>query len=274
MNIRKVYGLFFSPTGNTETVVKTCTNQTGKELNVTIEYVDFTSPQQRNMEYSFSSDDFVIIGIPVYAGRIPNKLLPFIQTKLKGNKTLVMPVVTYGNRSFDNALKELSNELTAHGFYSIAALAVPCEHAFSSRIATNRPNKDDLKCLESFVEEVVMKLKTSKNLPASLSIPGDDIIDAYYTPLGIDGKPAKFLKAKPKTKVESCTSCGICTNNCPMGAISFDNFIDVPGTCIKCQACIKKCPTHAKYFDDEAFLSHVKMLEQNYKRRLDIQCFY
>ena len=26
--------------------------------------------------------------------------------------------------------------------------------------------------------------------------------------------------------------------------------------------------------DDEAFLSHVKMLEQNYKRRLDIQCFY
>ena len=59
-----------------------------------------------------------------------------------------------------------------------------------------------------------------------------------------------------------------------MGAISFDNFIDVPGTCIKCQACIKKCPTHAKYFDDEAFLSHVKMLEQNYKRRLDIQCFY
>ena len=92
MNVRKVYGLYFSPTGNTETVVKACTNNIGKVLNITVEYIDFTLPKQREEEYNFSSDDFVIIGIPVYAGRIPNKLLPYIQTKFKGNKTLVMPI--------------------------------------------------------------------------------------------------------------------------------------------------------------------------------------
>ena len=273
MNVRKVYGLYFSPTENTETVVKACANNIGKALNITVEFIDFTLPKQREIEYNFSSDDFVIIGVPVYAGRIPNKLLPYIQTKIKGNKTLVMPIVTYGNRSFDNTLKELSNVLTTNGFYSVAALAMPCEHAFSSQIATNRPNKDDLKCLESFTEEVVRKVKTLKDFSTVLSLPGEDVIDAYYTPLGIDGKPAKFLKAKPKTNVDSCSSCGICANSCPMGAISFDNFIDVPGTCIKCQACVQKCPTHAKFFDDEEFLSHVKMLEQNYIRRLEISYF-
>ena len=45
------------------------------------------------------------------------------------------------------------------------------------------------------------------------------------------------------------------------------------GICIKCQACIKICPAGAKYFDNEAFLSHVAMLEQNYTRRSEAEYF-
>lgn len=55
-----------------------------------------------------------------------------------------------------------------------------------------------------------------------------------------------FLKAKPKTEVDVCNQCGICADN---------------------------CPKEAKYFDDEAFLSHVKMLESNYNRRVESVMF-
>lgn len=275
MKINKVIGLFFSPTGNTKIAVKTITETIASQSNTLAEYLDFTLPQQRTEVQEFSENDLVIVGVPVYAGRIPNKILPYIQSKLIGNSSLVIPIVTYGNRSFDNALKELSHELTIHGFTSVAGVAVPSQHAFSSILASHRPNQEDKELLKAFANQVSYKVQALDYVPnTSISFPGDEIIDTYYTPLGMDGQPAKFLKAKPKTNIDLCTSCGICATHCPMQAISFMNFIDVPGTCIKCQACIQKCPTHAKFFDDEAFLSHVKMLEQTYTRRLEIQCFY
>ena len=89
-------------------------------------------------------------------------------------------------------------------------------------------------------------------------------IQSYYIPLGIDGTPQKFLKAKPKTPADLCDQCGICAKLCPMEAIDSTDATLVPGTCIKCQACVRKCPKHAKHFDDAAFLSHVAMLEQTY----------
>ena len=96
---------------------------------------------------------------------------------------------------------------------------------------------------------------------------GDDWIK------GEDGQPAKFLKAKPKTDLDKCTNCGICAKVCPMGSISKENCADIPGICIKCQACIVKCPEKAKYFDDEAFLSHVRMLEKNFTERREPEWF-
>ena len=88
----------------------------------------------------------------------------------------------------------------------------------------------------------------------------------YYIPLGEDMQPAKFLKAVPKTVEELCDGCGVCIKACPVGSISSD-YMTITGPCIKCQACIIKCHSGAKYFDDEAFLSHVRMLETNYTKR-------
>lgn len=104
-------------------------------------------------------------------------------------------------------------------------------------------------------------------------IKGDAPVAPYYIPLGEDGQPAKFLKAKPKTDLTRCDHCGKCAKVCPMGSINPDNTDEVPGICIKCQACIQYCPQGAKYFDDPRFLSHKAMLEKSYQRTAGSEVF-
>ncbi len=90
---------------------------------------------------------------------------------------------------------------------------------------------------------------------------------------GEDGEPAKFLKAVPKTDGDLCDRCGICVSSCPMGSIDASDCRHVTGVCIKCQACVLKCPRQAKYFDDPDFLSHVRMLEKNFREGKEAEYF-
>ena len=273
MRITRIWRVFFSPTGHTRKAVTYLAEELSKKLNCPIEEYDFTLPQSREEAPVFSTDDLVIFGMPVYAGKTPNKLLPFIQNSLTGNGALAIPLVTFGNRSFDNGLAELKKSLEDDGFQIISAAAAASQHAFSDTLAAGRPDAEDLKKLLALAEKTAKKIETaSENLPP-LIVSGD--ADApYYKPLGMDGNPAVFLKAKPKTDDSKCTHCGICSQNCPLGSINAEEPSEITGVCIKCHACVKKCPTGAKYFDDAAFLSHKAMLEANFQRRAETEIFW
>lgn len=273
MKITKVWAVYFSPTGNTKKVITTMAKKAAGVLSVPMETFDFTLPENREGVTSFESEDLVFFSTPVYAGRIPNKMLPYVQSVFEGNGAFAVPVSVFGNRNFDNGLIELRNELELHGFHTIAAAGIPTEHVFSNKLATGRPDADDLAKIAEFGEKVAKKVADMTEIPAKIEVRGDDPVTAYYTPLGTDGKPAVFLKAKPKTDPEKCTKCGICATVCPMGSIPKDAPDTCTGICIKCHACIKACPAGAKYFDDEAFLSHVEMLKQNYQRRAEAEWF-
>ena len=273
MKITKVWAVYFSPTGNTKKVITTMAKKAAEVLSVPMETFDFTLPENREGGTSFESEDLVFFSTPVYAGRIPNKMLPYVQSAFEGNGAFAVPVSVFGNRNFDNGLIELRNELELHGFHTIAAAGIPTEHVFSNKLATGRPDADDLAKIAEFGEKVAKKVADMTEIPAKIEVRGDDPVTAYYTPLGTDGKPAVFLKAKPKTDPEKCTKCGICATVCPMGSIPKDAPDTCTGICIKCHACIKACPAGAKYFDDEAFLSHVEMLKQNYQRRAEAEWF-
>lgn len=272
MEVTKVKAVFVSPEGNTKKVVAEIAKRLAESLNIPLELFDATSPRNREKIQSFGDTEVAVIGTPTYAGRVPNKLLPYFQNGFAGGGALAVPIVTFGNRNFDNALKELCGELERNGFHTVAAAAIAANHAFSDKIAPGRPDAADWEKIDAFVSNTVQKIKELKEIPLPVEVSGEWPAD-YYTPLGIDGKPAMFLKAKPKTHEEDCTHCGICAESCPMGSIDSENEVLVPGVCIKCQACVKKCPTNAKYFDDESFLSHVAMLEENYTRRAEPEFF-
>lgn len=273
MKITKVTAVYYSAVGSTKAVTEKIAGLIAEKLGVPTDSYDYTLPDSRTKTQNYGPSDLVVFGTSVYAGRVPNKLLPAVQNCFKADGALAVPVVTFGNRNFDNGLIELRNELENNGFHTVAGAGIACRHVFSEKLAPGRPDEADWTAIEKFAVSAAEKVMNLTEIPAPVSVRGDDPVGPYYTPLGTDGKPAVFLKAKPLTKAELCDSCGICVKACPMGSIDAADPSLVSGICIKCQACVKKCPAGAKYFDDPAFLSHVAMLEQNYTRRAEPEFF-
>ena len=291
MTITSVCAVYFSATGKTKLVTEMLALRLAESFGIPMRTVDFTLPPAREQLYNFGPDELVVFGMPTYAGKLPNKILPFVKEGFRGEGTPAAALVTFGNRSFDNSLAELCRCLQEAGFLTFAAGALACEHAFTPKLAGGRPDADDMAAMERFADTAAEKLRRScvtgakagsDRLPAAsegspylmpASVPGDP--DApYYTPRGLDGEPKKFLKAVPQTDPALCDRCGRCAALCPMGSIDPADPASVTGICIKCHACVRSCPKGAKYFDDEAFLSHRAMLERDYgSRRAEPQFF-
>ena len=274
MIIKNIYTVYFSPTGGTKKIAEALANDLSQLLHIPFQKIDLTVLTNRQTRYDFDTDSLVILAVPVYAGRIPNKLLPDLERCLNGSgKAAIIPVCVYGNRNYDEALREMLILTEKNGFIPIGAAAMISQHAFSSLIAKDRPDFSDFEALTDFSNKIAEKILNNHEL-TGITYDRDIPIGPYYTPLKSDHTPARFLKAKPVTDMDKCNNCGICARRCPMGSISTDNVADVSGICIKCQACVKFCPTHAKYFTDADFLSHVEMLENTYTDRQEAKFLF
>ena len=262
--INRIYAVYYSAVGSTQKAVVTLASHLSELFKVSVETIDFTKPAARELHYTFEPADLVVFGSPTYAGKLPNKMLPFIKSGFTGNGAAAAALVTFGNRSFDNSLAELNSCLTANGFRVIAGAAMVAQHAFSQVLAAGRPDAADLDQLIGFGNRIYEKL--IQDDISTVSVPGN--ADApYYRPLGLDGQPKVFLKAKPVVDEELCDRCGLCVSLCPMGSIDPADPLRTPGLCIKCYACVRRCPKGARSFTDEAFLSHKAMLERDYTER-------
>lgn len=273
MLVKKVWAVYFSPTGTTKKVVEHIAGIIGKESDAAVGVIDFTLPGAREDKLVFGPGDLAVIGVPVYAGRIPNVLLPFLKEKIRGVDTSAIPVVLFGNRAYDDALKELDGILTENGFHMLAAGAFIGEHSFSRQLAAGRPDMKDMLAagkLAAMALERIAGRALMTDRQAYLR--EEEPLRPYYIPVKPDGTTISILKVKPGTR-DNCISCGTCARVCPMGSINHIDMSRIEGICIKCGACIKKCPVGAKYFDDEGFLYHMHELEANCTRRLEPEIF-
>lgn len=127
----------------------------------------------------------MIFGTPVYAGRVPNKVLPMIQGLFQGNDAFAVPVVTFGNRNYDNALIELRNGLENNHFHTIAAGAFVAQHAFTDQLAMMRPGKSDQEEIRGFAKRIVTiieMIQTLGEIPKPVHVKGIEPIPPYLYP--------------------------------------------------------------------------------------------
>ena len=223
MNIEKWIIAHFSPTGGTKKVADAIAAgfQTGvAELDLT----------KADATVLLGENDALMAVLPVYAGRVPRISLERLSA-LQANGQKAVAVVVYGNREFDDALLETKNALEAGGFQVIAAAAFIAEHSIVRSIAAGRPDAEDEKIARQFATDVVAKMEN----PAPITVPGND----PYVEL----KPSAFHPAADET----CVKCGVCAEQCPVGAIPLDDPSKTLGdVCINCMRCVQVCPVRSR----------------------------
>ena len=98
-----VWAVYFSGTGTTERTVTHIAGELARLLAAPCRSLDFTRPQVRQQELNFCQSDLVVLGTPVYAGRVPNVLLPFLREKVRGGpktiRALTVPSGMHSSRS-------------------------------------------------------------------------------------------------------------------------------------------------------------------------------
>ena len=269
---RKITAMYFSATGTTQKVVSGIAKKLSENFNgdKDINVVDFTLPEGRQQPSVFSEDDFVVFGVPVIAGRVPNVLLKYLNS-IVGNGALAVAIVSYGNRNYDDALIELTDILGSTGFKVVAGGAFIGEHSFSRILAQNRPDDKDMAIASEFANQIFAKVH-KQDAFEPVSVKGNKPYRNYYMPQNPHNEPVDIRKVTPKTN-EVCTDCKLCVGVCPLSSIDYHNVSKFKGICMKCGACVKKCPVQAKYYDDENYLRHQYELEVDCAVRREAELF-
>lgn len=237
MNIHSLKLAYFSPTGTTRAVLQGI----ARGLGMTPELIDITTPEARTLSLLTGEDDLLVLGVPVYMGRVPDLLSDWLQ-RLELRCTPTVCTVIYGNRAYESALLELKDVVTGRGGIPIAAAAFIGEHSFSSPelpSSVGRPNASDLRQAEDFGRRIDAQLRSASafELGHNLSVPGSFPYGGITKLWDVD-----FIQVG-----ESCAHCGACAEHCPTGAIDRTDCASVdPVKCITCCACIKLCPTGAR----------------------------
>ena len=223
MNIEKWIIAHFSPTGGTRKVA----DAIAAGFHTPVVEMDLTQP---SVTTTLGENDALMAVLPVYAGRVPQISLERLSA-LKGSGQKAVAVVVYGNREYDDALLETRNALEASGFQVIAAAAFIAEHSIVRSIAAGRPDAEDEALCRQFAADVMAKLEN----PAPVNVPGND----PYVEL----KPSAFHPAAD----ENCVRCGICAEQCPVGAIPLEDPKEtLNDICINCMRCVEVCPVRSR----------------------------
>lgn len=246
--------IYFSPTRTTKKIVEQIAAGLGSNQ---VEHYDLTLAD--TVIDKTINDGVAVLGIPVYAGRVPQVCLDRM-AKISSSGVPTVLVALYGNREFEDALVELRDFARSAGFSVVAAGAFIGEHSYSTAeqpIAVHRPDLDDLQKATAFGQAIAAKLK--KNIaPETPNIPGDT---PYKERVPLGG-------ISPETDRNRCNLCGTCAKVCPTFVITVtEEVVTEAENCIMCCACVKDCPKIARALIHPMVQTRRDMLFQNCSMR-------
>lgn len=267
MNFGAVRLVFFSPTGTTGKVLNAIAEGLEAE---SINQTDLTPPQAETLSPIEIRDELLLLGVPVYEGRVPKTALARLK-RIKAEKTPAVMVVVYGNRDFDDALIELNDFVLELGCLPLAAGAFIGEHSFANEnrpMANGRPDAQDLDAARDFGARIRAKLIGLESIDeASLITPPGERPYKEIDRSALEDRSAT-------TRKEDCILCGDCAQLCPVGAITIEDAVKTDNmACILCNACVKNCPTGARVVDDPMINKIANWVSKNFQARREPQVF-
>lgn len=224
----KVATLYFSATYTTKRVVESIAANLSNEVTA----YDITNDAATD-KVAIPADELLVVGVPVYAGRVPAMAVERLR-RFRGDNTPAVVVAVYGNRHYDDAVLELYDIMTECGFSVVSAGAFIAQHSIFPKVGKARPDAEDMADIKRFAKKT---LEVLAGKFGDISLPGNR---PYKVPGGIPIWP---------TASKKCTACGACARLCPTGAIDPESPRGVDRQkCIKCGRCVAICPTKARRF--------------------------
>jgi len=240
-NITKRIGvLYFSPTNTTKKICKAIAFGMGVKdpVDLNITNPDFRAKLTSNPNAILDNIDHLIIGAPVYSGKLPKQVMECLKS-ISGNEKECTAVVVYGNRDYGIALYHLVEILSDNHFNVVAAGTFIGQHSYSDIIpvAIGRPDKSDLEKAYNLGSE-------SMNTSNYLSLEDIPVQQDMFS------RSESYNPIQPVFKSEKCTHCRICSIRCPMNIISPEtgNWLnqEAKKQCIGCTACVSSCKDKAR----------------------------
>lgn len=245
--VKEIRGLYFSPTHTTQRSADAMGAALAERLGVPYEADALTLPRQRQGARAYDAQTLVIVGAPVYGGRLPAVFVKAME-QVRGGGALAVAAVTYGNRAYDDAMLELQRLLEGADFRVVAGCAFLGEHSMTARVAAGRPDAQDLDKARGYGVQLAEKLAAGD--VGTPKLPGNEPFCSWSP------GPSVY----PETSA-SCMHCRQCAAVCPMGIIDPAHPDAAHEGCIRCCACVKVCPARARAFTQPPLREVMRKLE-------------
>ncbi len=268
MKFKRVSLFYYSPTHTTQKIVNEIAAGIGIDPLKIMEN-NLTYPEYTDSLIEVEPEDLVVIGAPVYAGRIASEALKRFSTiKFAGNAVVLVAV--YGNRNYDDSLIDLREFARSAGLRPVAAAAFVGEHSYSTKqfpTAKGRPDTEDKQAARDFGRKIYEKVQS---LSPKAAWPEPQIPGVFPLP-----ERREIPPSFAETVKENCIECGHCQEVCPTGAVFFKKgYQTTPELCTICCACLKECPRHARVIKSEHVQKFREMLAANCASRRQPEIFF
>ena len=261
MKIVNVHLVYFSATFTTRKIVR----EIGRATGVTVTEHDITCGRLDGGSLTLGPDTLLVVGAPVYAGRIPRPAAEALKD-LRGSGAPAVLVCVYGNRDYDDALVELQDIVERQGCKAVAAGAFIGRHCIFPKVAAGRPDADDMAKAAAFADECMGMISRT-----------DDI--SRLPRLAVKGnrpyKPGGASTFCPTGDASLCNGCLTCAAQCPAEAIpQADPCATDPGKCMACGRCVVVCPTGARAFGGDAYKGFEAKFTAAFSARREPETFF
>lgn len=252
--MNKIYNIYFSPTGSSkgvnDKIIKAFKNK---------EKIDIDLCENNIKNTEIEKGSICIISMPCYGGRIPKTALERL-LHIRGNGSLAVVCISYGNRAYEDSLLELANECEKLNFKIIAGCSAVTEHNIMHVFGKGRPDKSDVEEIEKFANSVLNKL--DKKDYSKPNFKGNYTYKEWKSNI----IPILFNE-------EKCGKCGLCVEKCPVNAISKENMQTDLDKCINCMRCIEICPKKCRKLPDNVLSMIIEKMKPVCESRKENEFF-
>lgn len=274
--------IYCSPAGSTNHVAEVIESELRHLGNhVDVHHLWQNKGQEKRISQILAQKDIKCfwVGSPVYAFHPIMPVQRFLDSLYCfEHEVFTVPFVTWGGVTSGVALYEMGRKLISKGFSILGAAKILSLHSsmwnVSKPFGQGHPDTQDDAQIKELVDQVFEKM----NNPQSTKAIDLEKLDYQVDWVRDQAKEISIEKVKAmhpgfQLDQDSCNQCGICVENCPVGAISLTPYPEIGDDCILCNNCVKTCPEGAFSVDISGTVERIQAMAEKINERPQTQIF-